>query len=159
VNSGGKAVNKAFGIDRAANPWDDIPKAEVLIIAGANCAETLPVLNKFLWQQRDNGGTWIVIDPRETATARQGDLHLQLKPGTDVAVANGMLNVIVREGLIDEDFIKNSTNDWEATKAVIEKYTPDVASQISGVPAEKIEQAASLYGRAKTGMLMHARGI
>lgn len=151
--------NKAFGIDRAANPWSDIPLAEVLIIAGANCAETFPVLNKFLWQQRDNGGRWIVIDPRETPTARQGDLHLQLKPGTDVAVANGILNVIVREGLIDEGFIKNSTNGWDETRSVIEKYTPDVASQISGVPAEKIVQAGLLYGRAKTGMIMHARGI
>lgn len=151
--------NKAFGIDRAANPWSDIPFAEVLVLAGANCAETFPVLNKFLWQQRDNGGRWIVIDPRETPTARQGDLHLQLKPGTDVAVANGMLNVIVREGLIDEEFIRARTNGWDDTLAVIERFTPDVASQISGVPAAKIEQAGLLYGRAKTGMIMHARGI
>jgi len=151
--------NKAFGIDRAANPWSDIPFAEVLVLAGANCAETFPVLNKFLWQQRDNGGRWIVIDPRETPTARQGDLHLQLKPGTDVAVANGMLNVIVREGLIDEEFIRARTNGWDDTVAVIERFTPDVASQISGVPAAKIEQAGLLYGRAKTGMIMHARGI
>src|SRR6476620_4004204 len=151
--------NKAFGIDRAANPWADIPLAEVLIIAGSNCAETFPVLNKYLWQQRDNGGQWIVIDPRATPTARQGDLHLQLKPGTDVAVANGMLNVIVREGLIDEDFIANHTNDWEATRAAVKKYTPDVAARISGVPAEKIEAAGLLYGRARTGMIMHARGI
>jgi len=113
--------NKAFGIDRAANPWADIPFAEVLIIAGSNCAETFPVLNKFLWQQRDNGGRWIVVDPRATATARQGDIHLQLKPGTDVAVANGMLNVIVREGLVDQDFISHHTNDWEATRAAVEK--------------------------------------
>ena len=151
--------NKAFGIDRSANPWSDIPLAEVLILAGANCAETFPILNKFLWQQRDNGGRWIVIDPRETPTARQGDLHLQLKPGTDVAVANGMLNVIVREGLIDEDFISTKTNGWDETRTIVEKFTPDVASQISGVPAAKIEQAGLLYGRAKTGMIMHARGI
>lgn len=151
--------NKAFGIDRSANPWSDIPLAEVLILAGANCAETFPILNKFLWQQRDNGGRWIVIDPRETPTARQGDLHLQLKPGTDVAVANGMLNVIVREGLIDEDFIRTKTNGWDETRTIVEKFTPDVASQISGVPAAKIEQAGLLYGRAKTGMIMHARGI
>ena len=151
--------NKAFGIDRAANPWSDIPLAEVLILAGANCAETFPVLNKFLWQQRDNGGRWIVIDPRETPTARQGDLHLQLKPGTDVAVANGMLNVIVREGLIDEDFIRAHTNGWEETRVAVGKFTPDVASQISGVPAARIEKAGLLYGRARTGMIMHARGI
>ncbi len=151
--------NKAFGVDRAANPWSDIPFAEVLIIAGANCAETFPIINGFLWKQRDNGGVWIVIDPRETPTARQGDLHLQLKPGTDVAVANGILNVLISEGLIDKEFIDTRTNDWEATKATAMKYTPDVASQISGVPAEKIVQAAQIYGRAKTGMVMHARGI
>ena len=151
--------NKAFGVDRAANPWADIPLAEVLILAGANCAETFPVLNKFLWQQRDNGGRWIVIDPRATATARQGDLHLQLKPGTDVAVASGMLNVIVREGLIDEEFIAAHTNGWEETRETVLKYTPDVAAQISGVPAAKIEAAGLLYGRARTGIIMHARGI
>jgi assimilatory nitrate reductase catalytic subunit len=151
--------NKAFGIDRAANPWSDIPLAEVLLIAGANCAETFPVLNKFLWQQRDNGGRWIIVDPRETPTARQGDLHLQLKPGTDVALANGILHVLIREGLTDETFITSRTNGWEETKALAERYTPQVASEISGVPAEKIIKAALLYGRAKTGMVMHARGI
>src|SRR5919112_1611038 len=130
--------NKAFGIDRAANPWDDIPLAEVLILAGANCAETFPVLNKFLWQQRDNGGVWIVVDPRETPTARQGDIHLQPKPGTDVALTNGMLHVLIREGLIDEDFIAARTNNWEETRQLALRYTPQVASEISGVPAEKI---------------------
>lgn len=151
--------NKAFGIDRVANPWSDIPFAEVLIIAGANCAETFPIINGFLWKQRDNGGSWIVIDPRETPTARQGDIHLQLRPGTDVAVANGLLNVLINENLIDQSFIDSRTNDWEAAKEIAQKYTPDVASQISGVPAEKIVQAAKLYGRSKTGMVMHARGI
>ncbi len=151
--------NKAFGIDRAANPWSDIPFADVLIIAGANCAETFPIINGFLWKQRDNGGLWIVIDPRETPTARQGDIHLQLKPGTDAAVTNGILNVLINENLVDQAFIDSRTNDWEATKEVALKYTPDVVSQISGVAAEKIVEAAKLYGRAKTGMIMHARGI
>src|SRR6266498_5245997 len=114
--------NKAFGIDRAANPWDDIPLAEVLLIAGSNCAETFPVLNKFLWQQRDNGGSWIIVDPRETATARQGDLHLQLKPGTDVALANGMLHVLIEENLIDPNFISARTNGWEQTKNLVAGY-------------------------------------
>lgn len=151
--------NKAFGIDRAANPWSDIPHAEVLIIAGANCAETFPIINGFLWKQRDNGGMWIVIDPRETPTARQGDLHLQLKPGTDAAVANGILNVLISENLIDQAFIDSRTNGWDDTRETAMKYTPQVASEISGVPAEKIVQAARAYGRARTGMIMHARGI
>src|SRR4029079_8457946 len=151
--------NKAFGTDRAANPCSDIPLDEVLLIAGSNCAETFPVLNKFLWQQRDNGGRWIIVDPRETATARQGDLHLQLKPGTDVALTNGMLHVLIQENLIDQDFIDSRTNDWRATRDLALRYSPDVASQISGVPSEKIVQAARMYGRAKTAMVMHARGI
>jgi assimilatory nitrate reductase catalytic subunit len=151
--------NKAFGIDRAANPWTDIPLAEVLLIAGANAAETFPVLNKFLWQQRDMGGRWIVVDPRETATARQGDIHLQLKPGTDVALANAMLNVLIEEGLTDDQFITSRTNGWAETKELALRYTPRVASEITGVSAEKIVQAARLYGRARTGMVMHARGI
>lgn len=151
--------NKAFGIDRAANPWSDIPFAEVLIIAGANCAETFPIINGFLWDQRDNGGRWIVIDPRETPTARQGDLHLQLKPGTDVAVTNGILNTLIVENLVDEKFIADRTNEWTATRETALRYTPEIASGISGVPAEKIVQAARMYGRAKTGMILHARGI
>ena len=151
--------NKAFGIDRAANPWSDIPLAEVLLIAGSNCAETFPVLNKFLWQQRDNGGRWIIVDPRETPTARQGDLHLQLKPGTDVALANGMLHVLIQENLVDQKFIDERTNDWAATKELALRYSPAIASEICGVPAEKIVTAARLYGRAQTAMVMHARGI
>ena len=130
--------NKAFGIDRAANPWDDIPLAEVLLIAGSNCAETFPVLNKFLWQQRDNGGSWIIVDPRETATARQGDLHLQLKPGTDVALANGLLHVLIEEDLLDQNFIAARTNGWEETKALAARYSPQVAAEITGVPAERL---------------------
>lgn len=151
--------NKAFGIDRAANPWSDMPLAEVLLIAGANCAETFPVLNKFLWQQRDNGGRWIIVDPRETPTARQGDIHLQLRPGTDVALTSGMLNVIISEGLVDEAFIAARTNGWEETKQTALEYSPQRAAEITGVPAERIVQAARLYGRARTGFVLHARGI
>src|SRR5215470_14832038 len=157
--SAASANNKAFGIDRAANPWSDIPLAEVLLLAGANAAETFPVLNKFLWQQRDRGGLWIVVDPRETATARQGDIHLQLKPGTDVALANGMLHVLIAEQLIDESFINARTNGWEETKALAARYSPQAAAEMTGVPAEKIVRAAQIYGRAKTSMVLHARGI
>jgi assimilatory nitrate reductase catalytic subunit len=104
-------------------------------------------------------GRWIIVDPRETATARQGDLHLQLKPGTDVALANGMLHILIEENLIDQNFISARTNGWEETKASVARYTPQVAAEITGVQAEKIVQAARLYGRAKTSMVLHARGI
>src|SRR4029078_5127303 len=113
---------------------------------------------KFRWQDAANGGRWIIIDPRETATARQGDLHLQLKPGTDVALANAILHVLIAENLIDHALISSRTNDWEETLELASRYSPDVASQICDVPAEKIVDAARLYGRAKTAMVMHARG-
>jgi assimilatory nitrate reductase catalytic subunit len=152
--------NKAFGVDRAANPWSDIPLSEVLLIAGANCAETFPVLNKYMWQQRDNGGIWIIIDPRETPTARQGDIHLQLRPGTDVALTNAMLHVIIKEGYVDEKFIDARTNGWQETRdLILEKYTPEYCSEICGVPSDQIIKAAQLYGRAQTGFVLHARGI
>jgi anaerobic selenocysteine-containing dehydrogenase len=96
---------------------------------------------------------------RETPTARQGDLHLQLKPGTDVALANAMLHVLIEENLIYESFIGARTNGWEETKALAARYTPQVAAEITGVPAEKIVKAAQIYGRAKTSMVLHARGI
>src|SRR4029450_2508281 len=116
-------------------------------MARSNCAETFPVLNTFLWQQRDNGGRWIIVDPRETPTARQGDLHLQLKPGTDVALANGILHVMIEENLIDSSFIATRTNGWEETKALAAQYSPEVVAEITGVPADKVIKAAKLYGR------------
>src|SRR6185436_10326377 len=72
---------------------------------------------------------------------------------------NGLLNVLITENLIDQEFIDDRTMDWEATRTAVSSYPPEVASEISGVPAEKIVQAARLYGRARTGMVMHARGI
>jgi anaerobic selenocysteine-containing dehydrogenase len=85
------------------------PLAEGSVNCRLELRRTFPVLNKFLWQQRDNGGRWIIVDPRETATARQGDSHLQLKPGTDVALANGMLHVLIEENLVDQEFIDSRT--------------------------------------------------
>src|SRR6185295_15942138 len=78
---------------------------------------------------------------------------------TDVALANGMLNVMIREGLTDQTFVAGRTNGWDETRELVLRYTPQVASEITGVPPEKIVQAARLYGRARTGMVMHARGI
>ena len=74
-------------------------------------------------------------------------------------MTNGILNVLISENLIDEEFIKNRTHGWEETRSTALKYSPEIASEISGVPAEKIIQAARIYGKAKTGMILHARGI
>jgi len=157
--SAGAANKMAFGIDRSANPWEDIPKAKVLILAGTNIAECFPVLTDYIWRARDNGGKIIVIDPRITPIARTADLFLPVRPGRDSALAHGILHVMIERGWIDEDFITAHTNDFDAVRELVKDYTPTHTEQITGVPAPSIKQAAELWGTAETSMLLHARGI
>ncbi|MCP4210840.1 MAG: molybdopterin-dependent oxidoreductase [Halieaceae bacterium] len=157
--SAGAANKLAFGIDRSANPWKDIPKAKVLILAGTNIAECFPILTDYIWRARDNGAKIIVIDPRITPIARTADLFLPVRPGRDSALAHGILHMMIEWGWIDEDFIAAHTNDFDAVRELVKDYTPAHTEQITGVPAASIEQAAELWGTAETSMLLHARGI
>ena len=157
--SAGAANKIAFGIDRAANPWSDIPKAKSIILAGTNLAECFPVLTQYIWQARDNGAKIIVIDPRITPIARTADLFLPVKPGRDSALANGVLREMIRNGWIDQEFLANHTTGWEQAAALVEKYTPELTERITGVPAASVVKAAEIWGPAETSMLLHARGI
>jgi assimilatory nitrate reductase catalytic subunit len=151
---------KAVGIDRGLfNPWDDIRQAGAIILAGTNTAECHPTAMSYLWDARDRGAKLIVIDPRQTPTARLADVHLQNRPGTDSALVNGLLHVLIREGMIDEEFIAARTRGYEAMRDVVRHYAPEAVSQITGVPAELIVKAARFYGRARTGMVLYARGV
>ena len=157
--SAGAANKMAFGIDRSANPWSDIPLAKVIILAGTNVAECFPILTDFIWRARDNGAKIIVIDPRITPIGRTADLFLPVRPGRDSALANGILHVMIERGWIDQKFIDKSTTGFEATKEKVKKYTPEYTQKITGVPAASIIKAAEMWGPAETSMLMHARGI
>ncbi|MBI3854830.1 MAG: molybdopterin oxidoreductase family protein [Planctomycetes bacterium] len=157
--SAGAASRKAFGVDRAANPWSDLPLAKCIIVAGSNIGECFPILTDYLWRARDNGAKIIVIDPRATPIGRTADLLLPVKPGRDSALMNGILHVCIRQGWIDREFIEKSTNGFEALRETVSRYTPERTAEISGVPAESIERAAEYWGTAATGMLLHARGI
>lgn len=157
--SAGAANKAAFGIDRAANPWSDIPDSKVIILAGTNLAECFPILTDHIWKARDNGAKIIVIDPRITPIARTCDLFLPVKPGGDSALANGILHVMVKNGWIDQSYIDQHTVDFDKTIALVADYPPSKVEQITGVPAASIEQAAELWGTAETSMLLHARGI
>src|SRR5688500_8802451 len=106
--SAGAANRMAFGIDRAANPWSDIPLAKAVIISGANIGECFPILTDYVWRARDNGGKIIVIDPRMTPIARTADLFLPVRPGRDSALANGILHVMIERGWVDSQFIERS---------------------------------------------------
>jgi len=157
--SAGAANRMAFGVDRAANPWEDIPKAKALILAGTNIAECFPILTDYVWRARDDGAKIIVIDPRITPIGRTADLFLPVRPGRDSALANGILHVMIERGWTDEKFIADHTVDFDKVRALVKKYTPAVTEKITGVPAASIIKAAEIWGPAETSMLLHARGI
>ncbi len=157
--SAGAASKKVFGIDRSANPWSDIPKAKVILVAGANVAECAPITTDYLWQARENGGKLIILDPRMTPIARNADLFIPVRSGGDIGVFNGMLHIVIERGWIDREFIAQHTTGFDAVMETVKKYTPEYAAKIAGVPPEMIVKAAELWGPAPTSFLLHARGI
>lgn len=157
--SAGAANNKAFGIDRAANPWSDILKAEVIWVSGSNVAECSPITTNYIWQARENGAKVIVVDPRVTPLARTCDLFLPVRPGRDVALFSAVLQQMIANDWLDHDFIERHTMDFDKVVEAVKPWTPDKAAQVTGIAQKSIEQAAELWGTAKTSFLMHARGI
>ncbi|HLK13455.1 MAG TPA: molybdopterin-dependent oxidoreductase, partial [Fimbriimonadaceae bacterium] len=157
--SAGAGNKLAFGIDRAANSWEDILEADVILCAGTNVAECSPITTDYIWRARDRGAKLIVIDPRVTPIARTCELHLPVRPGTDSALYNGILQVMVTGGLIDRDFIKNRTIGWEEVEKAAMELPLEEISRISGVKVEDIQKAGRMWGEARTSFLMHARGI
>ncbi|MGM0901668.1 MAG: molybdopterin oxidoreductase family protein [Bacillota bacterium] len=101
----------------------------------------------------------MVVDPRQTKTALVADVHLNLRPGTDVALANGLLHVMIKEDLVDQDFIQNHTTGFEELKQLVQSYTPAKVSEITGVDANKIITAGRIFGQAKNGFALFARGV
>ncbi len=157
--SAGAASKKVFGVDRSANPWSDIPKAKVILVAGSNIAECSPITTDYLWQARDNGGKLIILDPRMTPIARNADLFVPVRSGGDIGVFHGMMRIMIQRGWIDRDYIDKYTTGFEEYARVVERYTPEYASRIAGVPADLIVKAAEMWGPAPTSFLLHARGI
>lgn len=157
--SAGTGNKKAFGIDRAANYWEDILYADVIVCAGTNVAECSPITTDYIWRARDRGAKLIMIDPRVTPLGRTCDLHLPVRPGTDSALLLGMLRVLIEEDLVNHEFIRDYTSGWEEAKAAAMAMTVEEASRLSGVAAEDIVRAAKMWGEAKTSFWLHARGI
>jgi assimilatory nitrate reductase catalytic subunit len=150
---------RAFGIDRGMPfPMQDIAGTDAILMAGSNPTETLPPIMQYFQAQRDRGGQLIVIDPRRTATAKLATLHLQPSPGTDSALANGLLHIAIRDGLIDRDFIAARTTGFAEVRRLVATYWPDRVERIIGVPATLMEKCVHMLGNAPTAMLMSGRG-
>jgi assimilatory nitrate reductase catalytic subunit len=157
--SAGTAYRLTFGIDRATNPWTDLAKAKVVLIAGSNTAECAPITTHYLWQCRENGGKLIVVDPRMTPITRNADLILPVRPGTDLALFLAMLHVLDRDGFANVDYIAQHTVGWEPVRDSLREWTPQRAAQVTGVPPENIVKAAHWIGQTDRAMGIHARGI
>src|ERR1051325_7147042 len=136
--SAGTASKPALGVDRAPNPWSDIPKAEVVMSIGANIGECAPITTDYIWRARDNGAKLIVADPRFTPIARNADLFLPVRPGTDLALLMAMLHVIIRDGLTDSAFIAAHTTGFEKTAESVEPWNPRRAADVTGVAPDAI---------------------
>ena len=157
--SAGVGNKKALGVDRAPNPWSDIPLADVVWVAGSNIAETFPITTSYIWRARDRGAKLIVQDPRVVPLARTADLFLPVRPGTDSALFGAVLHELIERDWLDHDFIDAHTVDFDEAAAAVADMTPAWAADITGVPAARIEEAAELWGTSATGMMLHARGI
>ncbi len=157
--SAGAGNKKAFGVDRAANSWEDIPLADVIWVSGANVAECAPITTDYIWRARDRGAKLIVVDPRITPLARTADLALPLKPGSDSALTNGILHLLDKWDLVDRDFVRDHTSGFDQALEAARECTPEWTSAMTGLPVAAIEKAARMWGEARTSFLLHARGI
>ena len=150
---------RAFGIDRGLPfPVADIAGAEVILMMGGNPAETMPPLMQYFEAQRRKGGKLIVADPRLTLTAQRADWRLRLIPGSDAAVANGLLHILIRDGLIDAEYIAERTTGFEAVKNAVAAYWPERVERIAGVAEGDLTRAARMLGTAKSAMILSGRG-
>ncbi|MFE9409669.1 molybdopterin oxidoreductase family protein [Streptomyces sp. NPDC006704] len=159
MSSAAAAHQRAFGVDRGLPfPLQDVARTGCVILAGSNLAETMPPAVRHLRELRENGGKLIVVDPRRTRTAEQADLHLAPRPGTDLALALGLLHLVVAQGRTDEAFIARRTTGWEAARTAVMAHWPELVEKITGVPVPQLRAAVGLFCDAPDGMVLTARG-
>ncbi|MER6995131.1 molybdopterin-dependent oxidoreductase [Streptomyces sp. NPDC000410] len=159
MSSAAAAHQRAFGLDRGLPfPLEDIPRTGCVILVGSNLAETMPPALRYLTELKANGGTLIVVDPRRTKTAEQADLHLAPRPGTDLALALGLLHLVVAQGRTDEEFIRERTTGWEEARAAAMAHWPELVERITGVGVPQLRAAVEMFCDATAAMVLTARG-
>ena len=150
----------AFGSGAMTNPIGDIEQSDVILITGSNTTENHPIISSYVKRAvKFKGAKLIVVDPRNIPITRYASLWLRQDLGTDVAWINGMMHVIIKEKLYDEEYVNSRTEGFEDMKKCIEKYTPEYVEEITGIPAGKIIEAARLYAGAPAASILYAMGI
>lgn len=146
--SAGTGYKLSLGADGPPGSYEDLDHADVFLLVGANMADCHPVLFLRLLDRVKAGARLIVVDPRRTATADKADLFLQVRPGTDLALLNGLLHLLVEAGAVDDEFVAEHTEGWDAMPAFLADYPPDVVEQVTGVPAADLRAAAAMIAGA-----------
>jgi assimilatory nitrate reductase catalytic subunit len=159
MSAAAAAGERAFGVDRGMPfPLEDVAQTSVILLAGGNPAETMPPIMQYFAAQQARGGTLIVVDPRRTPTAAWATRHLSIRPGTDAALANGLLHVLVRDRLIDERYVSARTEGFDDARRVAMLCWPEQVERITGIPERAIAEAAHLLAKAPAAMVLTARG-
>ena len=149
-----------LGSGAMTNPIEDITKKpDVIMLVGSNPEEAHPVVGMQIRQAVQRGCKLIVVDPRDIGLAKHADIHLKLKPGTNVAFANGIMNVIISEGLQDEKFIAERTEGYEKIKEIVKDYTPEKVAEICHIDAEDLKKAAIMYAKADMAPIIYCLGV
>jgi assimilatory nitrate reductase catalytic subunit len=159
MSSAAAAGIRAFGVDRGMPfPLTDVGRAGTLLLVGANVAETMPPFGRYLAEQRAAGGSQIVVDPRATATARTATLHLQPTPGTDLALANGLLHIAIGNGWVDTEYVAARTTGFEEVRRTAASYWPARVERLTGISVADLEATARALATAETAIILTARG-
>jgi len=148
-----------FGSGAMTNSIAEIEDADAILVIGSNTTETHPVISTFVKRAALGKAKLIVADPRKITLTNFAEIWLRQRPGTDVALLNGLINVILSEGLQDQAFIDERTENFEELKKTVEKYTPEKVEEITGVPAQDVIEAARLYAKAEKAAILYAMGI
>jgi assimilatory nitrate reductase catalytic subunit len=148
---------RSFGSDGPPGTYDDLERADVILLIGANIADNHPILWQRLEANRDK--TLIVLDPRVTKTAMPADVHVALKPRSDLALLNGIIHILIESDLIDHEYIDAHTDGFEALYESVREYRPDNVSEITGLPVDLIYRIASLYGNARAAFIGWTMGV
>jgi anaerobic selenocysteine-containing dehydrogenase len=148
---------RSFGSDGPPGAYEDLEKADVIVLIGANIAENHPIL---CWRLQSNpDATVIVVDPRVTKTAMLADLHLPIRPRSDLALLNGLIHIVIEHNLIDREYVERCTSGFEALRESVKDYTPERVAEITGLSTELILKTAWTYARGRAAFIGWTMGV
>ena len=157
MSSAVSGYKRSFGSDGPPGAYEDFAIADVIFLVGANIADNHPILCQ--WVEANPDKTLIVADPRVTKTAMMADLHLPLKPRSDIALVNGMIHLLIEHDLVDREYVALHTTGFEALELSVRKYTPEYVSRITGLDPELIFKAAMAYANARAPFIGWTMGV